>query len=280
MNTNTPNAEQKIIALKRKTGLTFGMAAGLAFAIALWGPDGYMLAQANSYFPWVKLLAGSLLTATVGALAGWLVSRLDRVILSVFIWLGAAGMFAWLAAVVPMVVSPAIMGMLEPKLSPLLNYIVYDNLPTMVGVAFAWIAISAFIIAAIQIPMIDQAVFSVSSLGKVMPHMICAALMLVSGTIVDNLHNKPLRDPVISMNSTIQFALDHRGTTVDPKIAREHRLGSLQEVNDLVTEQRKLVVSSYDALLDNVYVLVNFSGTWVKCGTIVGQPLNCRPLTP
>ena len=273
-------SERLINNRKWKFGLSYGMTAGLAFSFTLWGLDAIQQAHAFAYFPWVKFLVGAPLAMLVGGLVGWLTSRIENPLLGVVLWLLAAGALAWLTIIVPVVITPAIMKMLEPELQSLLHYTFYNNSTQMASVAFAWIAIAAFISAAIQVPMIEQAAFSTNLFGRIAPHLICAVVMLVSGSIADSLNNQPLRDPLVSMNKTIQFALDHRGKEVNPKAARDVHLASLRPVQDLITENRRLVVSKFDPLLENVTILINFDGNWVACGTIFTNPLNCQAVSP
>jgi hypothetical protein len=280
MYSTSSQTENKIVARKHLSGLIYGLVAGLSFSITLWGMDAYLLSLSHAYFPWVKFAAGGLLATLVGALAGWLVARIEKALIGLFIWFATAGAFAWLTAIVPIFISPVLMGLLEPDLQNLLHYGEYGNLPSIVGATFAWIAIGIFIVAAIQIPMIEQSVFSVSAFGRIAPHLICALLMLASGVIVDNLHNVPLREPIQSLDQTIQFSLNSRGKDVDPKIARDLHVAALRPVQDSLTQHRRLVVGQYDRLLENVNVLVNFDGAWVECETIFGHPLYCQYVFP
>lgn len=276
----TTQKEPFVEQQKRIYGLIYGMVAGLAFAIALWGMDGYFLSRAHAYFPWTKLCAGSILTTLVGALAGWLVSRFEKTLLAILLWFATAGIFAWLTVSVPLEVAPNLMGMLEPKLRPLLHYTIYDNASSTIGVAFAWIMIAAFIVATIQIPMVEQSVFSTTFFGKISPYLICAILMAVSGSITDSFQNQPLRDPVIAVDKIIEFSLNASGKKVDAKTFRDLHLASLRDVLDILSPSRHLAVSRYDKLLQNVYVVVNFNGNWAECETTFGHPLMCKPISP
>ena len=280
MTFSQPTPEEIIKRRKQIFGLSYGLIAGLAFSLALWGLDDFKLARAFAYFPWMKLSTGVPLAMLICGLAGWLTSRFEKPLVGVFLWELAAGALAWLTILVPIVIAPAVMKIMEPELRSLLHYSFYENATQFAGVTFAWIAIAAFITAAIQVPMVEQAAFSTSIFGRIAPHVICAFLMLVSGSVADSLNNQPLRDSLISMNTTIQFALDHQGKQVDTKAAREVHLASLRTVQNLITEERRLVVAEFDPLLENVIILINFDGNWVECGTIYNNPLNCIPVTP
>lgn len=265
---------------KQIFGLSYGMIAGLAFSVTLWGLDGLKLAQAFAYFPWTKFVVGAPLAMLVCGAAGWLTSRWGKPLLGVLLWALAAGALAWLTILVPIVIAPSAMKLLVPEFRSLLHYTFYDNTTILTAVAFGWVGITAFIVAIIQVPMVEQAIFSINLLGKIMPHIICAVLMLVGGSVADSLNNRPLREPLLSMNATIQFALDHQGKQVSPKAARDVHLASLRTVQDLITEERRLVVSDFDPLLENVTILVNFDGNWAECDTIFGHALTCHSITP
>jgi hypothetical protein len=280
MNDLTPEKEQFLKRRKRKYGLTYGAAGGLAFAIALWGYDAVLLSQSHAMFPWLKLIVGGSLATLTGGLAGWLTSRLEKILLGFLFWVAASALFGLYIVIVPLVLAPRITGLLVPQISHLLLYTTYDNLPTMVAVAFGWTIVGAIISSVIQLPMLDHAVFSVSGFGKIRPHLLCAVLMLISGGVSDSLNNKPLRDPIIALDSTFQFILDTRGQEIDKATSREKHLASFRLIEQDVTESRQLVVSHYDRLLENIDVLINFDGKWAMCPTFFNAPMTCQPISP
>jgi hypothetical protein len=55
--------------------------------------------------------------------------------------------------------------------------------------------------------------------------------------------------------------------------------GSLLTVQDLITPQRRLIVSGTDEYLGEIQVLVRFEKAWVECTVVYGQPLSCDKLT-
>lgn len=280
MKLTSPEMEQRLKIRMRKFGFTYGAAAGLAFALALWGFDGYLLSRSHALFPWIKLIVGGILTTLTGGLAGWLTARFEKILLGIVFWIFASALFALFTSLVPLVFAPRLTGLLVPEIRSLLLYTIYDNLPAKVGVAFGWIIVSAIVTAIIQMPMLDQAIFSVTGFGKVKPHILCAILMLISGSVADSLNNKPLRDPIIGLDQTVQFIVDTRGQAVDPAISREKHLASFRFIEDAIQESRHLVISSYDPLLENIQVLINFNGQWVECTNFHGTPLSCNSILP
>lgn len=258
----------------------YGMVAGLAFASAAWGYDGYLLWQAHAYFPWIKLISGGLLSMLVGGLAGWLTTRFEKALLGLVFWVAASALFAWFTSIIPFVVAPALLGMLSPEIGSLLAYETFPEMSTRIGVAFAWILIAASITAVIQIPLVEQAAFSYSQFSKITPNIVCAFVMIVSGAFVDSLNNQPTREAIIGLDQTIQFSLDHRGEEIDKVTSRQMHLAAFRSVQDSLDDERRLVITSFDTLMENIYVAVNFNGQWVDCLTVVGSPINCKAITP
>lgn len=278
MNTlSTTDRTREIAAGKRRHGLAYGIAAGLAFAVGLFGYDAYLLWEHHAFFPWVKL-ASAVLFMLSGGLAGWLTARLEKPLLGLLSWLAASLSFAIFAMLVPFWLVPRALSLLNPDLAPLLDYALYDNLPSRGAVLFAWATIFLGVAAVLQMPLVEQAIFSTTAFGKIMPLLVVSIPMLIAGAIADDVNNLPMREPIINLDETIQFWLDTRGTEVDLQTAREMHLTALRPVEAMVSESRQLAVSSYDELIGFVHVAVHFDGQWADCALVYGQLTNCVPL--
>jgi hypothetical protein len=265
-----------ILRAKRVYGIWYGASLGFFFALFTWGLDAYHLSRINSLDPWLKFAAGAVLCAAVGGLTGWLAARQDKPLLSLLIWIVYGFFLAWLVVIVPTVIFPRLLSLLEPAVQQYLHYAYYPEFATRIGVAFAWIIIFVAMAGLLQLPLSEGAVFSTSLLGRIAPILIGLVLVGIAGTIVDGLNNEPLRAPVEELNATLQFAVDHQGQHIDPAQSRMMRQASLRVVKDLVTPNRKLIVSGYDAFLGEVKVLVKFDKAWVECQVLYDQPVNCK----
>lgn len=272
--------DSHVLLVKEWRGAMYGVVAGLTFAIAMWGYDGYLLQQAHAFFPWLKLIIGAILSLIIGGVIGYLAIHSRHGIASVLIWLIAAGLFALLTVVVPLQLAPAISRLLEPKLNNLLNYGAINEFMLRVGIAFAWIVIFTFITGVLEYPLVDASVFSYSVLGRYIPFLFCIVIMSFAGAIADGLNNQPLRDALISTNNTLQFVIDNQGRQADPKLSRQLHAASFRNVQDSITPERKLIIGSYDELFEEVHVLIKFKSQWVDCLSFYGQPSLCQPITP
>jgi hypothetical protein len=201
---------------------------------------------------------------------------LDKPLFGMLLWAAAASVFAWLTVSLPLQITPRILSLADPDIEGLLHYTYYEAFSTRFGVAYAWIAIFVSLAGLLQIPLSDSAVFSTSFFGKVSPMLVTLVLVAICGTIVDGLNNELLRSPIDVVNTAIQFVIDHRGQDIDLAESRRMHLGALRAVDDLVTPQRKFIVSGYDQFLEQVQVLVRFDKAWVECDLVVSQLIGCE----
>jgi hypothetical protein len=269
-----------LLRLKRRLGMAYGITAGLAFAAATWGIDGFLVSQANALSPWLKFIVGAVICATAGGLVGWLIARFEKVILAPLFYLGLSFVFAWLTVFLPLQIFPRIVAGLDPELGALLNYSFHENFNARLTVAFIWAALFLLLVGVLQIPLTEPAAFSTSFFGKIAPLIVCAVIVLINGTIMDTIINEPLRTPLLELNDTIQFSVDHRGEEVDRALAREMHLGSLRAVQDVIDQPRALIVGGYDQWLGQVSVLARFGATWVDCVIVYNQPSSCKYAIP
>ncbi|MFZ5880872.1 MAG: hypothetical protein ACOY0R_16010 [Chloroflexota bacterium] len=277
----TGHRRPEVLRAQYRYGFFYGAMTGLFFAFFAWGIDAILLFQAHAVQPWLKLIVGALVCAPVGGLAGWLTMRFERMLLSIPFWAIAAVVFAGMTVVLPMQIFPQLLVMLEPDLDGLISYFMVEVMVARFLVSFLWVAIFVTLAGVLEIPMGQPAAFSTSVMGKLVPIFLCAVLMGIGGTVVDSDNNKPLRDAVIAMNDTLQFASAHQGEEIDPSVSRAMHLASLRHISDLVGQPRELIIGTFDQYLDQVHVIVRFDGeALVDCLTVYNQPISCARIEP
>jgi len=273
-----PAERTDVLKAKHIYGIWLGAINGLLFSVFAWGVDAYLLNQNNGMYPWLKFLAGLLPCMIVAGVVGWISARIGKPLVSMFLWVGAASVFAWLTVNIPLQVVPRLVTLLDPDIQGLLHYTYYEQFTVRFGVAYFWLAVLAAITGLLQIPLTDSAVFSTSAFGRLSPMLLTLVLMAISGNAMDNLNNELLRGPIEAINSTTQFFIDHRGEHIEPLQSRQHHLASLRTVQDSVTPERRFIISGYDEVLGDVQVLARFQDAWVECEILYNQPLMCKPV--
>jgi hypothetical protein len=270
----------QINRMKIRVGMAYGMVAGLAFAISTWGIDGFRLSLAHAFYPWLKFILGAVICTVIGGIAGWLVARLEKGLFALLIYLGVAFIFSRLSVGLPFQIFPDVVARLDPETGNLLNYVFYEeSFNSRFAITMLWVSLFTVLVGILQIPLAEPAAFATSFFGKAGHLLVCAMLMLISGSIVDNLSNEPLRLAVLSTDNTIQFVVDHQGQEVDRDLARSMHVSSLRPVEEVIDQPRRLIVRSYDQWLGQINVLVRFGDTWVDCSVVYNQPSFCEYVT-
>lgn len=267
----------EVIRSKRIYGMLYGMVAGVTFAFASWGLDGYLLSKSHGYLPWFNLASGIILCSMIGGILGWLTARLENSLLGLVFWFISSLFFSWLVVSLPLQIAPYIISIINPQLGALLNYSENIEFIFRFSVALAWVAPFALIIGITQLPMIEPAVFSTSIFGKIKPFFFCIIVMGISGFVSDSLINAQFRSAITGIDSAIQFVVDNKdNSNMDPALSREMHARALATVDEYVKESRHLFVGSYDEYLGEIHVLVNFDGPWIDCDVFYGQPSSCK----
>jgi hypothetical protein len=268
----------EVIRLKRKFGAAYGIVTGLAFAVASWGWNGYMLSQAHGYYPWVALIVGALACAVVGGVVGWLTAVSANSLVGVLLWVASSLFFAWLIVALPLQIAPYIVSKLDPQLGALMVYSEESvQFTSRFSVSLMWIVLFTLVVGAVQLPITEPAVFSVSVFGKITPFFFCILVMSISGAVTDSLINVYFRDAVFALNNTIQFVVDNKGNeNVDLALSRQLHARAFGPVDEFVQESRSLYVGSYDNTLEDLQIMVKFDDQWVDCHVQSSQPIFCE----
>jgi len=275
-----PTIRTDIIQTKHRFGIFYGAVVGLAFALTTWGADAVLLYSAHAYQPWLKLVVGLLVCAPVGGLAGWLAIRVDKPIFSIFVWLGAAGVFAWFSTANSFQIFPLLVVNASPQFASFIDYANQTDLASRTAFISFWGAIFGGLVGVFQLPISERAIFSTSWGARLFSLLLPIVIMVACGLYVDNYNNEPLRAPVISVNRVVEFANATRGQMVDPALAREMRRYAIRDIEAWLGQPYFLIVSSFDSDIGQVHVYANFEGKWADCPVFYAQPSICVPVSP
>ncbi len=264
----------------RRYSLRLGAAAGLVFSLSLWAYEAVLFIGAHVAYPWLPVLVGTFLCVLVGAGAALLTHWVNRALLGVFFWIVAAGLIAVIAITLPLKIVPALMKVLEPALQFRLPvYPINASFRTWAVFGTIWLAIFFGILGLLQITLVEGATPASTNAGRLVPYFIFLPVVILASVMSSNLINSQLRAPLLGTDKLIRFAIENEGTTVDPALARQMHLSSLNTVADLIDRPRRLFLGTYDVSYWQVEVLVDFDGEWVTCTTVGGEPVFCKSLT-
>lgn len=276
-NNRSQDLENRLIRQKRRYGIAYGAVIGLALAISVWGWDGYMLAQAHGFLPWLKLALGGSACALAGGLAGWITSRLERWLSTLLAWLAAAAFFAWLVVSVPLQIAPQVSAWFEPQLARMIEISGAEQLSTRMVVASLWTIPFILLAGGFQNLLVESAVFAANRVGNAAPFLAGVLIVSICGMVVDSFNNEPLRSAMLAMDRTVQFVLDTQGMEVDPAVSRKNHAGSLRGIKEQVTQVRAMTVTGYSPDLGDVQIAIRFETLMADCTIVYNQPAICKP---
>jgi len=260
--------------------LLFGVVSGLTFSLASWGYEAVVGAQAHIAYAWVSLVVGTVLCTLLTTLAAELTFLANKTLLGIVFWLLAAILTTELSIGLPLKIIPSIMLLFEPGLGAWLPAHPYDD-SVKTWILIGFFALGAFFVfcGLLQIVLVERAARSPTPSGRMTPYFFCVTLMVVASLLANNLVNDQLRPPLVATNDLIQFVIDNQGKPVDPIVARNMHLSSLNTISSLLDRPRRLFLGQFNTAYGQVEVLIDFAGTWASCTTIYGEPIYCQPIT-
>ena len=274
-----PRVGRVISARTFRYTLRLGAISGLVFSLALWAYEAILLFGAHVAYPWIPLLIGTLVCMLFCTLAAMLTLLVNRSLLGIVFWVLAARGIAELALYLPLKISPSLMKLLEPGLrSRLPIYPINATLQTWAGFGTIWLAIFLGILGLLQLTLVDQGVPATTAAGRLIPFFIFIPVMLIASVMSSNMINEQLRAPLLATDDAIQFAVDHQNASVDPVIARQMHLVTVNDLSALFNRPRRIFLGKYDDFFSQVDVLIDFNGIWADCTTAYTQLVNCKPL--
>ena len=260
--------------------LILGIVAGLVFSLALWGYGTILLIQSHVAYAWIPLLVGTILCALVFTLAALLTWLVNRGLLGILFWVGTGWLVSRLAITLPLKITPALMIFFEPGLrSRLPGYPMNATFQAWAGFGTVWLLIFLGILGLLQLTLVELSVPATSTAGRLAAYFVFIPVIVLASLMSSNMINAQLRAPLLATDNVIQFAIDNQNVKVDPLVARQMRLSTLDTISSLINRPRRLFLGQYDEFFRQVDVLIDFNGDWADCTTVFAQPVFCKPVS-
>lgn len=268
--------ESKFYTQKQFLGCLYGATAGLVFALAAWGIDALLLAQSNVKHPLINFVPAFLTLIIVGIFIGWLSVRIDKIWLTLTLWLGFGILCTWLITWLPVHGSSLILRNIEPEFADLIKFPELDSLGQLWFFGLFVIALPSLIAGLMEGILVEQALGSSSKSSVVFMVLASVVLFGVAGKAGDTLVNQKLREATQVTDSLIEFASDNYGLEVDKILARKIHLSAMNEIGDMVLRPYKITMIEYENTLGRIELLVDFDGEFAICTVFYAQPVRCR----
>jgi len=261
-------------------GVLYGFTAGLFFTLAGWGMDAIVLSRYHASLPFLKFFPALFICLLAGVLAGYLTAKFENGLVSLLLWTGLAVLFTYLVINLPTKFSPWLFNRIKPDYAQIIKF---DDLEK-VGLYWFYgifaIGLTCILCGIMENLLIDQSLASSSTMGVLLPLLVCLIFMTGAGISGDLLMTSHFREPLVIIEKLLQNGANYYGQEVDPFKAREMRLGVVQPLGDLVLESHSLTVVSSDNYLGMMKVLVDFEDEWALCHVVYSQPSFCEIIKP
>jgi hypothetical protein len=267
-------------AINRQTlryTLWLGAITGFVLSSALWAYGTILLVQAHVAYPYISYLVGTISFMAVCTLAAVLTCLANRALLGIFFWVLAGRLMAVLLITIPLKIVPGMLVIIEPGLRSILPaYAINSTFRSLEMFGTIVLAIFLGILGLLQLTIVDQSVPAISPAGRLGAYFVFIPIVLLASVMLSDMVNQRLRTPLVATDQLIQFAVDHQNTSVDPAIARQERLSTVDPIASLIDRPRRLFLGKYDDRFSQVDVLIDFGGKWVDCTTVYSQPVFCQ----
>ncbi len=257
-------------------GVVYGLIAGLFFTLAAWGMDAIILIRSNVSLPFLKFLPALLICVPTALLAGYLTAKFENGLLSLVLWAGLAVLFTYLVINIPIKLAPWLTTKLIPEFIPVISFEELTNIGHYWFVGILAIGFTCVLCGILENLLIDQRLASSSSVGALIPFIICIVIMTGAGFSGDLLMTNHFREPLVTIDELLQNGATYYDQEVDKLEARKMQLSILRPLDDLVLKPHTLTLVSADNYLGLMKVLVDFDGKYALCHIVYSQPTFCE----
>ena len=260
--------------------IRYGFIAGLFFSLAAWGMDAIILTRYHATLPFLKFLPALLICLPAAVLAGYLTAKFENGMIGLIIWGGLAVLFTFLVINLPLKFVPWYLNRIRPEVGSILNFEELINLGVYWFCCLSAIGITCLLCGLLENLLIDQSLASSSTIGPLLPLLVCLVIMTASGMSGDSLMTKQFREPLVTIDTLLQNGANYYGQEVDKLEAREMRLSIVRPLGDLVLKPYSLTLVYSDDYLGLMKVLVDFDDEWALCHIVYLQPTFCEIIKP
>ena len=226
--------------------------------------------------PWLKLSLGFIPCALIVCFSAWFSNKTGNILIKALIWALTAVILSYLSRFVAFQGAEEITRKLQPELAEQVNYFVSWGIQARYYVILV-MSIVLLLISGVMLDSIGEAVRSSGSfLGALIPVLFFLAFFAGAGYTSDNNFNYELRTPIKALDDQIQIVSELNTKNLDEKTELLFR--SYAKLGVDLDGPRRLMLSTFDNFFTQVDILVDFSGTWVKCTVINERPSFCKTL--
>ena len=258
-----------------RTAMLVGLLAGVGYAMGSWLIESVMLYSAHGMFPFLRLVIGAAACGLVGLLAGWLSRRFSHVLANVIIWVLAGAVMNRLVLWINFPFMQKLLVWLEPQFSGLIQYPLDYGVNTR-GTLMLVITMVASALIGLFANNTVEAGSTQEGVRRALSLLIWSGLFFAIGLLAASMNTHPIRDAVVSLDQSIQFAIEHSGEDLSVQTQSRMGLFGLKSIQPFINQPYRLIPASYDTQLVFIQVLVDFADQKALCPVIRSNLGTCN----
>jgi hypothetical protein len=249
----------------------FGLVAGFFFILFAWGIPAVQLSMVHGMYPWTKLILGVLPVMILCCLSAFISSHSRNALISALVWMICGFAITFLATHISFEGLVWYYGIIDPGLLSVINYPFTSGIATRMVIALIVSVVAIGIAGSLFNLLLENAYSASAKAGTLVSLIIWGAFFAVSAQNFNSLLERPMRDPIRAINQTIDYRIIDEATPFDDDTARSlhiHAFNGVDNLTEMLSKPRKIVMQSYDDTLTMIKVAIDFSGDWVTCNVI------------
>lgn len=268
------------VITRRTIAHTFGITAGLFFALSSFGLNAWIQTQNHLYLSWLSFLLALPIFTFLTFTASIITVNAQSALKGGLVWSLAGLIIGILTVLLPFLLYPKAVFFTVPEA---INWFKFDWHPDYyLIVLFSTVLcfISFLMIGLLENNFVDSTYFS-NTLGILLFNaLIIAIFMGVIGSVADSLVNASLRKSTSGLHYIIDYAQKHDIDSVDKDIRRNLHLGALNDIKDTLEDNHTLYVFEQNHIYETANILYKSGDLWANCYIFSHKPSNCFIISP
>jgi hypothetical protein len=272
----------------RRASVVYGLIFGLGFAVVLWLPDALQLQRASVYLAWAKLPVGLILCASVGALTGWVATRMRWSFFTLLSWAAGGAVMAWIAGHVPYEGLNLIAGLDAANALGATTHPFYLYAAGLTGIGIIVGLFAGFFAGLVQFIVVEWAWDRSTrshriGFRSILALSVCLPIAAIFAAYTDTVINVPIRKPVVDVAWLFERLINQPASLTRPEQVLLERYRSRTTSDYTVYWAGTRSLSGNEDLADIVDVVFS-SGLAIRCNYIAvmgdGVVQNCTEVKP
>jgi hypothetical protein len=272
-------------ATYRYLSLINGLLMGAALALGIWLPSTLRLLSVPVSYSYASVIAGVVLLAAIGTLAGWLSGRWRKVGPVFLVWLAAAAIMSLVVGYLSYQLRSLVSWILDMRFWGRAVYSSYTGTIFALLIAGFFIFLALAILALLQPYRLEGLENERETRGGLTGTgwrllLWPVPVLFAVGVLTGNMYSNPA-GPIQEVHQAIEAVRSYEGDLIELERTSGIKVTALNPVRDQLQGEYTLQLGESSEETASTIVVAHFdSGAWINCRLIAGQLNFCYDASP